>query len=503
MRGGFQFRTYSAPASDDSRILAFDVAALAGYARRMGWYSNWQDRRVQKRISKAKALVGDQIKTKAISDLLLLIGPDGFFPAINLSSDNPETLLESATWVYSAITGNAQAIGSLAGIVQQAGDEGDAAWVRIRDRKHALSRFLRHPLGPGVQPEFVWGQIIEIASMQLDICGNSYWRIIDLGRGGQRLVLEPLHPSHVEVIGEDGITPANAGGRIGGYRIIDDQRGIRLELPPEEVVHIPVDSPTSLVRGRPPIAVAIRPMTIDRTAQERQKHFLTNRIGPGTILNIDSPLDHVNDEQAAAVVAKLEADFKAVEKEGGLLVLSGASKLSSSPLPSEVQYFETRKFSRDEILGIFGVPPPIAGIFESATLQNFQQARRIWWENTLFPRLQSILEAFNRQAIQPRLGEDLRLWYSVDGTDIGLELLKNRAEVAGILVNQLGYPTNVAAAFVGLDIERIPELDAPNARFVTAGRVWNDQGTPIGDSPAEPGETTDAEIEPVPAADGI
>ena len=484
-----------------------DRDAPRGYAGLMWFDKAWHDRRASRKLAQAVDLVQanhvpvpqTSMSTKAISDLLSLVGPDGFFPFLRTTIDNQETLLESATFAYKCITGNANALSALQGIVQQEGDEGEADWIRVRKRSHPLNRFLRHPLGPGVQPEMTWSQVLRVCSMQLDGCGNSFWRILDLS-GGQRLALEPLHPEKIEVIGEDGVVPASTGGRIAGYRILDDDRKLRIELPPEEIVHIVVDSPTSLVRGRAPLAVALRPMTTDRVAQERQKAFLKNRSHPGLVVNVDpGGMGFVNDEQDKATKKEIEDNFKAVEKDGGILLLAGANKLSASPLPSEVQYIETRAMARDEICAVFGVPLPIAGIFESALATNFQEARRIWWGNTLFPRLQSILDAFNRQAIQPRLNDQIRIWYSIEGTDIGLDMIEHRAEVAGLLVG-LGYPTNVASAHVGLDIERIPELDQVNARFVTAGRVFNEQGTPVADSPAEASTAPAQDITEAPPA---
>ena len=203
-------------------------------------------------------------------------------------------------------------------------------------------------------------------------------------------------------------------------------------------------------------------------------------------------------DQREKIEKRIAEQFEKAATEGKTLVIGGATTFHKAATADEVRYFDTRRFAREELLAIFGVPPPIVGIYDAATLQNFDNARRIWWTTSIFPRKKVILQAFNRQAIRAVFGGDVRLWFTEQDSDIGLDIMKRKAEVASIFVGDLGYPTNVAAAHINLGIERVPGLDIVNARFITAGRVWDPGGIPIGDVDGKEQESS-ADGSPQPA----
>ena len=59
------------------------------------------------------------------------------------------------------------------------------------------------------------------------------------------------------------------------------------------------------------------------------------------------------------------------------------------------------------------VPPQLLGIPGDSTFANFEQAQLSFWENTVLPELESILEYLNGWLV-PQYGEDLTLSYDED-----------------------------------------------------------------------------------------
>ena len=47
--------------------------------------------------------------------------------------------------------------------------------------------------------------------------------------------------------------------------------------------------------------------------------------------------------------------------------------------PAEMDFITSRKFNREEIFIIFGVPPQLAGVQESSTYNNYAVSMRIFW----------------------------------------------------------------------------------------------------------------------------
>lgn len=409
---------------------------------------------------------------KGAGNIVLFISPDGFIPQVQFIGDTLEQLLTGAVWSYAAITGNAGACGSLPGIVQTEGQEDtEADW--IRDKTHPLTKFVKQPLPPDAGlPDWSWQQVIETACMQLDLCGNSYWRIIKLSSG--TVFLQPLHPQDVE--------PFLVDGLINHYRVTFRSReaqgggssGKVLVLLPDEIVHIANASPGTLFTGSSPTTAAIRSLEIDRVASERQKANLENKISPGLIISIKG-LFGLSKEQRATVKKDLEDNYRKATDDGRPLVIGEGNSIEAAPMTTQqLDYFDTRRFSREEILAVYGVPPPIVGVYDQATLQNFAQARVIWWTTALFPRLNRVLSAFNRQLIDPMFNTgrnaDVRLWYDVTGSDIGLQQLDQKLDI-GIKYQQLGYPTNAINNRLELGMPAFDELDLPNSQLVQAGRT--------------------------------
>lgn len=414
------------------------------------------------------------VERKSSVPFLVTIAPesDGFIPAITFGGDQLETLLEAAVWSYACITGNAEAIASLEGVAQTEA-EGPQDW--IRDKEVPLNDFLRNPIGPGVQPEWSWQQVIEVAAQQIYLCGNSYWEIRPI-RNGERVVVFPLNPQDVEP------KDVNNSGITNRYRVVQRRKrntGAVRNITPRRIVHIMNASPGSLMEGHAPLSAALRSIEIDQTAHERQKWNLRNKVSPGMVLSVEG-LFGLTADQRDEIEEYLRENFQASKDDGRPLVLGEKTKVAAAPETNrQLDYFDTRRFSREEMLAIFKTPPPIVGVYEQATLQNFEQARKIWWSTGLFPMLRTILDAFNRQLVDPYFNNSVnvdigsqprqRIWFSLNDSDIGLQLFSEKVGIAQQIVN-LGYDANMASARMGLGLPFVEALDITNRDLVRAGR---------------------------------
>lgn len=81
--------------------------------------------------------------------------------------------------------------------------------------------------------------------------------------------------------------------------------------------------------------------------------------------------------------------------EGGqsALLLQGNIEVKDMNInPKDVDFVQGKKFNREEICAIYGVPPALVGIFEYANYSNVKEQRKIFWENTLLPIMDAILD---------------------------------------------------------------------------------------------------------------
>lgn len=418
-------------------------------------------------------------------DIVIMLGESPWIPTAAFLSGTMEEALEAATYSYACITANAEAMAELPGIVQLAGSPGGDEWVKDRERSHELNGLLRRPFGAARGPEgepvpkWSWAQLMETTAIQLYITGDSYWVKAPIrgGRGIGAVYLLP-NPKNVQVELAKSGYPKRYIAYIQGYRE---------EYGPDEIVHIMHSTTGSFGSGLSPLKAARKPIEIDQVTVNRQLANLKNRISPGMVISVEGAWG-IKGKQREETEKYLKEQYQKAEKDGMPLVMGRGAKLLASPqTPRALTIFDTRRYSRDEMVAIYGTPPPMVGIYEAATLQNFSTARSIWWMGTLFPMLRRICGAINRQLVAPTFGEEVRIWYDLGGSDIGLQLMQDRIATAQGLVN-LGYPTNMAAAHVGLGMPHVPELDRPNVNFIVAGR----------EEPAP----TEPEKEPKPAGEG-
>lgn len=427
-----------------------------------------------------------------------LILNNGLIPSIILSGDSVEQLYEAATWSYAAMSANAEAVASLPIVVET--KKPDEDWQI--DEEHDANRFIEEPFGPGARPTWDINQYIETITLQKYIVGDSFGRIFSYQRGTLPAI-DPWHPSDVTVWDD--------GRRVAFYQHLAMPRGQFTaraastglqNWDPKDVFHCMYGSPTSLIRGASTLRVALRAMEIDRTAQERVRANLLNKIGIGVVLqHAPGPTgglsalstSSLSPEQEAAAKKDLRDEFQAAQKEGEVFVMGGSTTLIKPPNTiDQLAYDPVRNMVLREIMAIFGTPPQIFGILENSTLQNSDNSVKLWWGNALSPMLTSILKTFNSQVMRRFFPSTdalkVRLGFRIDGSPIGIQILKTRAETAKVIVD-LGFPANASAKRVGLGMPDSPELDTPQMPAIVAGHA----------SDLAPGQAAE-EPEPEPAA---
>lgn len=81
----------------------------------------------------------------------------------------------------------------------------------------------------------------------------------------------------------------------------------------------------------------------------------------------------------------------------------------------EMDYIESLKFTRDDILVAFKVPKPIVAITDDVNRANAETATYIFLSETIVPEIKRILEKINEEMIIPDFGEEFFLGF-VDPT---------------------------------------------------------------------------------------
>lgn len=85
---------------------------------------------------------------------------------------------------------------------------------------------------------------------------------------------------------------------------------------------------------------------------------------------------------------------------GGTPILEdGMTFRAATQTARDLQYIEARKLTREEVAGVYHVPPPMVGILDKATFSNITEQHKMLYQDTLGPWLTMIAEELALQLI--------------------------------------------------------------------------------------------------------
>lgn len=197
--------------------------------------------------------------------------------------------------------------------------------------------------------------------------------------------------SQLWILNSGNTNPILTANGISGYKQ-SLSTGAELIYPVEKIIHIKLPNPVDSRIGMGKIQANEILYNTEYSTQYFNWNFFAKGGAPGMALEI--PGEFADEEQKNALLARLK-QYQTVENSNKTIPLTGGMKLTPITLSQQdMMFIDQRKFSREEILGIFGVPPACAGIFEYANYANTKEQKNILKEDTITPYLMRLNEAF-------------------------------------------------------------------------------------------------------------
>jgi len=226
--------------------------------------------------------------------------------------------------------------------------------------------------------------------------GNGYAEI-EFNRAGDVAGLWPLRPDQMKV-------ERNGTGMVYTYD--------RKPIPAYKIFHVPGLGFDGRV-GYSPIAIARQAIGLGLAAEEFSARFFANDGRPGIV--IEHP-GHLGD----LAFDNLQKSWK--DEHGGVAnahhpaILEEGMKIHEIGLPGEdVQFLSTRKFQREEIAGLFRVPPHLIADLERATFSNIEQQSLEFVIYTLTPWLVQWEQTITWKLIPRERRREMFAEFLVDG----------------------------------------------------------------------------------------
>lgn len=311
------------------------------------------------------------------------------------------------------------------------------------DRTHPLARILRNPFrrqGPfTLKLAAAWSLLVQGHALLL------------IGRQGGRAGADPtsLWPvpwDLVDVIEQDLFGPTSYAVTTG---LGPDSVWY---LDPTEVVHLQMPG------GVSPLEPLARTLELDAKGAEWQQKLMDNGAVPRGAFTTEQKLHNNDIERMRQELAEVYAGVSNAGRFG--IFHSGLRYEAMSQSIADTGLLEQRKFTREEVAGVYDVAPPLIGLLDRATFSNITTLKESLYVDTLAPRLKLIEDGLDAQLVEPT--------NSWDGTFVRFNAdaklrPSTEARMRSYLLSQQASVTTVNER---RKLEDLPPLDDPLADAV-------------------------------------
>jgi phage portal protein BeeE len=384
----------------------------------------------------------------------LLVGDDGFMVAQNFSGTDLTTIFTQAIWTYICVNRISQDIASFPAIVQTR-EEGTDRWVK--DLDHDLNGLLERPYGTAdFAPRVNWQQQLATGVIRQELTGNQWYQMVVSGR---RLLALALYMVQLKA-NEDASTKWFNSYSPEGSDVI---------IPADQVVNILHANPGSTWCGVSPGVANEQATRVNYSADRRNRYDLETRVAPGVVFKVQS-LFTMSDSQRTAVNTMLADTYEGATKQGKSLVIGDNVTIEGAPAHPVGDIPGIDANARDKVISSYGVSPPMVGVLDDVKYANLDKAQRIQWSNCIGPRIKDIYRGLNSQAITPVYGRNVRLWFDIVESPLGLAALGEKADTAA-KYHALGWPAKHLNDRFQLEMGAFEGWGRSNMAAVIAGRV--------------------------------
>jgi HK97 family phage portal protein len=249
----------------------------------------------------------------------------------------------------------------------------------------------------------------KITTINKKLTGEAFWLKVRAGRG-RVLELWNLRPDKMTI-------HTDPERFIKGYTLRKDD-GTEVAFEPEDIIHFKEPNPQDVYRGLSPIKPAQSRIMTEDFATTFQRDFFANNARPDALLISE---DLLAPDQRDELKASWDAKHRGKGKNSRIGILEGGMTYQQvSVTQKEMDYIESLRFTRDDILVAFGVPKSIITT-DDVNRANAQEGLKTFLMETVVPEIKALIEVINEMLVIPDFGE--RLYVDIeDPTPIDREM---------------------------------------------------------------------------------
>jgi HK97 family phage portal protein len=298
-----------------------------------------------------------------------LLAP-AFAPAAGWWRDSPtEQLRHYQSWVYAAVNAIGQEVARQRPFLYLNSGQADHEQTPL-PHTHPLCRLLDTP-----NPWLTAWELWYLTVVNLELTGNCFWYVGTPGNDGL--------PGELWIVPTPWVTVVpDATDYVARYEV--SANGGRPEvLGRDEVIHLKYPNPLDPHYGLSPLQA--NAVTVDANLELLKSRYQTFVSGPrpGVMLQTEQTL---TDQTVSRLEQTIEAKF------------SGRRNWPWTLTPAEMDFLNSSRLTRDEILALFRVPAAVTGLVENMGLGSdiWTGARVMFCEGTIQPKLELIGQVLTR-----------------------------------------------------------------------------------------------------------
>lgn len=332
----------------------------------------------------------EDISTRGIS----VIG-DAVFSSYSEGNLSAESAVRIST-VYSCIRVRAESIAALPMRLYQIAPDGSKTLAY----NQPIYRLLHSEPNSWMTAAEFW----ELCCWCLDVYGNFYAYIVRVA--GTPTEIIPLSNSSVSC---EYITGTNTPQYIITLKS-NDGKIRQVVCGEKDVLHIRLNAPDGL-HGISPIGQVNRLMyNANATESLAGKVYQSGAITSG-VLCTENKLDR---ETHKIIRDTFYNEYVGTANAGKPMILDGGLKYNQFKISLvDAQFIDSRKYDRDEICGVFRIPPHLVGNLDHATFSNIEQQNLQFINYSLAPYLRRIEQRVNKQIIPEKMRKSFRFKFDL------------------------------------------------------------------------------------------
>lgn len=293
------------------------------------------------------------------------------------------------SWVYACVARRSMGLAQIEFKLYRLRGNGEVEEVLEHELLELLYR---------VNPEMTKYNFLQLSCVYRDLLGASPWILTKTNPSDK-------YPSNLFIARPEFFkVERDDSGQVLGY--VYEIGSYKRTFSKEEVIFLKNYNPKNPDKGIGVIEAVRQTAENDDFMMQSNSNLLKNDARPSGFLEIEG-------NASKGLISRLKKEFRqkfqGYENSYHVQVLEGGMKFKPVTLPpKDLDFIESRKMNRDEILSIFGVPKPILGVFEDVNRASAVAAEYVFNKWTLEPLANELMEQVN-EFLVPMFGTDLWL----------------------------------------------------------------------------------------------